>query len=86
MKGDISRRVDIATTDELQQALEVEWAQLGPEEVALFVESMAGRMTGCLTAGDGHTHNWWVCSCSSVKFDVRHARLPVLFFFSLVFF
>ena len=45
MKGNISRRDDIATTDNLRQTLEEEWAQLGPEEVSPFVESMAGRMT-----------------------------------------
>ena len=56
MKGNISRRDDIATTDDLRQALEEEWAQLGPEEVAPFVESMAGRMTECLAACGGHTH------------------------------
>ena len=51
MKGNISRLDDIATTDDLRQALIDEWAQLGPEEVALFVESMADRMTECLAAG-----------------------------------
>ena len=56
MKGNISRRDDIATTDDLRQALEEDWAQLGPEEIAPFVESMAGRMTEYLPAGSGHTH------------------------------
>ena len=53
MKGNISRRDDIATTDDLRQALEEEWAQLGPEEVQPFVESMAGRMTELLRC------RWW---------------------------
>ena len=45
MRGKISRQDDIAMTDDLHQALEEEWVQLGPEEVAPLVESMAGRMT-----------------------------------------
>ena len=53
MKGNFSRRDDIATTttDDLRQALKDEWAQLGPEVVAPFVKSMADRMTECLAAG-----------------------------------
>ena len=84
MKDNISRRDDIATTDDLRQALEEEWPQLGPEEVAPFVESMGGRMTECLAAGGGHTHYYMVLLLRAAKFDVRRARLPA--FFSLVFF
>ena len=56
IKGRISRRADIVTTDDLRQVLNDEWARLGPDETARFVESMPRRLTECLEAGGAHTH------------------------------
>ena len=56
IKERISRRDDIVTTDDLRQVLNNEWARLGPDETAPFVESMPRRLTECLEAGRAHTH------------------------------
>ena len=56
LKANISRRDNIVTTNNLRQALEDEWARLGPDQTIPLVESMPNRLTECLSAGGGHTH------------------------------